>query len=78
MPKIPRVFGFELGTHGVSICSIQDFVTDAAMTEAQLDKRVRVAKADLDAAVRRAKMALKKYLSKSPTPKSRNSRDIER
>ena len=42
-------------------CS-KDFVTGHAMTDAEMDAQVREAKADLDAAAERAKLAVKKHL----------------
>ena len=64
MSKKTGVFGFEMGSGGVSIYAIRDSVTNAAMTDAELDTQIKLAKADMDSAGKRAKVALKKYLSK--------------
>jgi hypothetical protein len=65
MSKALGVFGFDVGPKGVSIYSTTDYVTNAAMTDAELDRQIMVVKLDLDATAKRAKAALRKYLPKS-------------
>jgi hypothetical protein len=65
MSKALSLFGFEVGPKGVCIYSTTDYVTNAAMTDAELDRQIVVAKLDLDATAKRAKAALSKYLPKS-------------
>ena len=57
------VFDFEFGSGGVSIVPRKGCITNAAMSDRELDVQVKLAKKDLDAVAKRAKLALKKHLA---------------
>ena len=57
------VFDYEFGSGGVSIVPRKDSITNAAMSDHEIDVQIKLAKDDLDAVAKRAKSALKKYLA---------------
>jgi hypothetical protein len=64
MAKTTGVFDFEIGVAGVSIVPCRNYITNAAMSEAELKTLVAMAKADLDAVAVTALSALKKVQSR--------------
>lgn len=60
MANTTGVFDYQMSFGGISIIPARSYVTNAAMSEAELDAQVAAAKADLDAVAARAKAALRK------------------
>jgi hypothetical protein len=60
--KTTGVFDFEIGSGGVSIVPAKASMTNAALSDSELDGQIAAAKLDLDATAKRAKAALRKYL----------------
>jgi len=65
MANTSGVFDWDQGSGGVRIVPTRDYITNAAMSEQELDAQIRAAKADLDAVAIRAKNAIKR-LNKKP------------
>ncbi len=61
MARRKDILGFDLGSKDVQLYLFGDTITARAKDEAELKEQIAIAKADLHAAGKRAKAALKKY-----------------
>lgn len=59
------VFDFKMESGGMSIIPRKNFITTAAMSIAELDEQIALAKSDLDKVAQQAKLALEKRASQS-------------
>lgn len=60
MSKTTGVFDWDKGPGGVSIVPTQNYITNAAMSEKELQAQIDAAKADLDAVGARAAIEIRK------------------
>ena len=65
MGNTTGVFGIDVTTSGVRIIPVKSFITNAAMSDAELDIEIALAKTDLDLAAKEAREAIRNHPLKS-------------